>query len=335
MTRFLLRRLAFTALLLVGIMGITFLLARVMPGDPARLMAGPRASAEAVERVRHAQGLDLPLSSQFLGYVAQLSHGDLGESLVTRRPVALDIARFFPATFELVITAAFLGAVFGISLGVWAAVRRGTAIDAGGRLFAIFGLSIPDFWLSILAQLVFFSTFSILPFGGRLDIGATPPPEVTGLYTVDSLIAGRFDLFAQTLTHLILPAAVLMLPVMGLLIRVVRASTLEVLSQDHVRTARAKGLRPLRLYLHHALRNALIPTVTVFGLELGFLLSGAVLVELVFAWPGLGRYTANAVSNTDYNAIMGVTIVTSVVYVLINFIVDVLYTYLDPRVRLA
>ena len=335
MARFLIRRLGFTVLLLFGITVITFTLARVMPGDPARLLAGPRASAESVEQIRRVHGLDQPIWTQFANYTSRLWHGDLGTSLVTRRPVADDIARFFPATLELVLAAALLGLILGVSIGVVTAVRRGTGIDVGGRMFAIFGLSVPDFWLAVLAQLIFFSALSILPFGGRLDIGVIPPPHVTGLYTVDSLLAGRLDLFAQAIEHLILPAAVLMLPMMGLLIRVVRASTLEVLTQDHIRTARAKGLKPVRLYIHHALRNALLPAVTVFGLELGFLMSGAVLVELVFAWPGLGRYTAEAISSTDYNAIMGVTIVVSAVYVLINLVVDVLYTRLDPRVRLA
>lgn len=335
MARFLLRRAWFTVLLLAGITVLTFTLARVMPGDPARLMAGPRASAESVEQVRRLNGLDQPVWVQFGDYVERLAEGDLGRSLVTRRPVSEDIARFLPATLELVITAALLGAVLGVVIGAVTAVRRGSGIDVGGRMAAIFGLSVPDFWLAILAQLVFFSAFSILPFGGRLDIGVTPPPGVTGLYTVDALIAGRFDLFVQAVEHLILPASVLMLPMMGILIRVVRASMLEVLNQDHVRTARAKGLGPVRLYLHHALRNALLPAVTVFGLELGFLMSGAVLVELVFAWPGLGRYTANAISNTDFNAIMGVTLVVATAYVLINFVVDLIYTRLDPRVRLA
>jgi peptide/nickel transport system permease protein len=334
MLSFLLRRSLFTALMLVGITVLTFTLARVMPGDPARLMAGARASAEVVERVRHAAGLDQPPYIQFATYVRGLLAGDLGISLSTRRPVAEDIARNFPATLELVLAAALLGGLLGITIGVTTAVKRGTATDAGGRLIAIAGLSVPDFWLAILAQLVF-SIFSILPFGGRLDIGTVPPPTVTGLYSIDSILAGRADLFIETVRHLVLPAFVLMLPMMGLLVRMVRASTLEALTQDYVRTARAKGLHPIRIYVHHALRNALLPVVTVFGLELGFLLSGSVLVELVFAWPGLGRYTARAIASTDYNAIMGVTIVASAVYVVINLAIDTLYTRLDPRVRLS
>jgi peptide/nickel transport system permease protein len=335
MLRFILRRLVFTAVMLIGITAITFALARILPGDPARLIAGPRASAAAVAEIRHAEGFDQPVFQQFILYVKRLASGNLGRSLVTRRPVTKDIAQYFPATLELVIAASIIGGVLGIGIGVFAAVRHGTAIDIGGRLIAIFGLSMPDFWLAILMQLIFFSLLSLLPFGGRLDTGVAAPAQITGLLTIDSLIAGRWDLFLQSITHLIMPAMVLMMPLMGLMVRVVRASTLEALAQDHMRTARAKGLHPIRLYLQHALRNALIPTVTVFGLDLGLLMSGAVLVELVFAWPGLGRYTANAVSNSDYNAIMGITIVTSVVYVLINLAVDILYTYLDPRVRLS
>ncbi len=189
--------------------------------------------------------------------------------------------------------------------------------------------------MALLLQFAFFSLLPVLPFGGRLDTGVAPPPAVTGLYTVDALVTGHFALFGQAVLHLILPVVALALAEMGLAARIVRASMLEVLGQDYVRTARAKGLSETRVFLRHALRNALLPLVTIVGLEFGLLLSGTVLVESIFAWPGLGRYMADAIVSSDYNAIMGVTIVVTAGYVLINLVVDLLYAYLDPRVRLA
>lgn len=335
MLHYLLRRLGFIGVMLGGIMALTFLLSRVLPGDPARLLAGPRASAETVARVREIHGLDLPLWEQFLAYCGRLLTGDLGNSIVTNRPVLEDIARFFPATLELVIATLLLATLLGVAIGLVSAIRKGGKIDTTGRFVAIGALSLPDFWIAILAQLLFFSVLSILPFGGRLPTGMAAPEAVTGLMTVDALLAGRLDQFGLALKHLLMPACVLALPSMGLLARIVRATALEVLGQDYVRTAHAKGIRPLRLYLRHVLKNALLPVVTFLGLLFGFLLSGAVLVELVFAWPGIGRYTASAISATDYNAIMGVTIVVSTAYLLINFVVDLLYTRIDPRVRLS
>lgn len=332
MIRFIARRLATTVITLVGILMLTFFLSRVMPGDPARLLAGPRASAELVERVRELNGLDQPIWVQFSAYVQRIATGDLGTSIVTRRPVLDDIAQYFPATLELVLVTFVLACVVGIGTGLVAGINAGNAIDMTGRGMAIGGLSLPDFWVAILAQLLFYSTLGWLPFGGRLPTGWTPPEPVTGFYTVDALIGGNPGLAGTAFVHLVLPASVLALAAAGLIARIVRASILEVLSQDYVRFARAKGISATRLYLRHVLSNALLPVVTFLGLLLGLLLSGAVLVELVFAWPGIGRYTANAVSSSDYNAIMGVTLVVAGGYVLINFLVDLLYLRLDPRV---
>lgn len=335
MGAYLVRRLGFVVLVLLGVTILTFFLARVVPSDPARLLAGPRASAEAVEEVRHARGLDRPLWAQYTGYMGALLGGDLGTSLVTRRTVTRDLATFVPATFELVLYSLLAGSLLGLVLGVASAIHPGSAVDVGGRFVAIGGLSLPNFWVALLLQFAFFSMLGILPFGGRLDTGVLPPPTVTGLYTIDSLLAGRVDLFVQAISHLVLPVTALALAEMGLVARVARASMLEVLGQDYIRSARAKGLAPWRIYRRHGLRNALLPVVTIIGLEFGLLLSGTVLVESIFAWPGLGRYMAEAISSSDYNAIMGVTIVVTVGYVLINLVVDLAYAYLDPRVRLA
>jgi peptide/nickel transport system permease protein len=225
--------------------------------------------------------------------------------------------------------------MFGLALGVFSAIRPGSAVDIGGRFIAIGGLSIPNFWIALLLQFLFFSILGMLPFGGRLDTGVAPPTTFTGLYTVDSLLTGRLDLFVQAVTHLILPVIALGLAEMGLVARIVRASMLEVLGQDYIRSARAKGLTSWRIYRRHALRNAMLPVVTIIGLEFGLLLSGTVLVESIFAWPGLGRFMAEAITSSDYNAIMGVTIVVTLGYVLINLVVDLAYAYLDPRVRLT
>lgn len=334
MGHYLLRRLGFVVFVLIGITVLTFLLQRVVPGNPARLIAGTRASERAVQQVRNQLGLDRPLWDQYGSYMSALLRGDLGQSVVTRNPVTSDLGSYVPATLELVLYALAIGSVAGIALGSLSAIRGG-AVDVGGQSLGTAALSVPIFWVAVVLQLVFFSRLGILPFGGRLDVGATPPPTVTGLYTVDSLLSGNFSLFAQALRHLILPATALAIPEVGLVAKTVRASMLEVLGRDFVRTARAKGLSPLRIYFRHTLRNALLPVVTVLGLDFGLLISGTVLIESIFSWPGLGQYTFHAIASSDYNAVMGVTIVVAVAYVLINLVVDILYVYLDPRVRLA
>ncbi|HEY5985733.1 MAG TPA: ABC transporter permease [Streptosporangiaceae bacterium] len=334
MGHYLLRRLGFVVFVLIGITVLTFLLQRVVPGNPARLMAGTRASERVVQQVRNQLGLDRPLWDQYASYMSRLLRGDLGQSVVTRNPVTSDLTSYVPATLELVLFALLIGSVAGIALGSLSAIRGG-AVDVGGQSMGTAALSVPIFWVAVVLQLVFFSRLGILPFGGRLDVGAAPPPTITGLFTIDSLLSGNFSLFAQALHHLILPATALAIPEAGLVAKTARASMLEVLGRDFVRTAKAKGLSPLRIYFRHTLRNALLPVVTVLGLDFGLLISGTVLIESIFSWPGLGQYTFHAIASSDYNAVMGVTIVVAVAYVLINLAVDILYVYLDPRVRLA
>lgn len=335
MIRFILRRAVSTSFLIIGVILMTFALARLLPGDPARLIAGARANADAVAAVRDRLGLDDPIVTQFITYIGNVLEGDFGRSIITRRPISVDIQTYFPATLELVIVAALISVVLGTLFGVLAAVRFGKPADVGVRGVAVMGLSVPDFWLALVFQLIFFATLGLLPFGGRLGTGVTPPDFVTGFMTVDSLLAGRLDLFTDALNHMILPVIVLAIPSMAITIRVVRTSMLEVLNQDFIRTARSKGINPLRVYLHHALRNALLPIVTIFGLNTGLLISGAVFIELIYDWPGLGRYTANAISASDYNAIMAITLVVSIAYTVINFLVDLSYSLLDPRVSLS
>lgn len=334
MIRFILRRLFATLILIMGVVLITFALARLLPGNPARLIAGARADAEAVAAVRERLGLDDPIPVQFVNYVRNAMEGNFGHSIVTRRSISEDILTFFPATLELVIFAALISIILGVILGTLSAVKSKRPADAGVRGLAVLGLSVPDFWLALIFQLIFFATLGLLPFGGRLGTGVAPPEYITGFMTLDSLFAGRPDLFVSALRHMLLPVTVLAIPSMAITIRVVRTSMLEVLSQDFIRTARSKGISRRQIYFKHALGNALLPIVTVFGLNTGLLISGAVFIELIFDWPGLGRYTAGAISASDYNAIMAITLVVSIAYTLINFLVDLSYSFLDPRINL-
>ena len=333
MARFLARRLLFSVFVLWGVTVITFFLARVAPGDPARLIAGPRANAEALANVRAIYGLDQPLLAQYGKYLGDLLHGDLGMSFLTRRPVTVDLGTYLPATLELTMLALAVGAAVGVGLGVVAALRHGTIVDGVSRFIAISGLSLPAFWLAMFLQLVIYSRLQLLPFGGRLDTGMATPPFHTGLMTLDSLIAGQPATFVAAIRHLILPVGTLALAEVGLMARVVRTSVLETSGEDFVRTARAKGLTEPRVVVRHTLRNALLPAVTILGLEAALLAGGVFVVETVFAWPGIGRYAYDAIRATDYNAIMGVTVVIAVAYVAINLLVDVAYAALDPRIR--
>ena len=334
MGRFVLRRLVSTCLLMLGVVLMTFALARLLPGDPARLIAGARASAEAVAAVRERLGLDAPITTQFMTYLGQVMQGDFGRSIVTRRPIATDILTFVPATLELVVFAAILSLLVGIALGTVSAATAQRAPDVAVRTVAVGGLSVPDFWMALILQLIFFAGLGWLPFGGRLDVGAVPPEMITGFVTLDSILGGQWALLGQALRHLVLPVVVLAIPSTAITIRVTRTAMLEVLGQDYIRTARAKGLAPWRVYARHALGNAMLPIVTILGLNLGLMISGAVFIELIYDWPGLGRYTADAIAGSDYNAIMAITLVVALAYTVINFVVDLSYAFLDPRVKL-
>jgi peptide/nickel transport system permease protein len=333
MLRFLARRLVFLIFVIWGVTLVTFLLARVVPVDPAKLIAGPRAGPEAVAQVRADYGLDKPLWRQYVDYLGGLLRGDLGQSFVTKRAVTDDLRAFFPATVELTLAALLISGLLGVPLGILAGVRRNSTADYLGRGFAMLGLSLPAFWVGLLAQLVFYSGLTLLPVGGRLSQDMPPPPTITGLYTVDSLLSGQLATLFDALRHLIMPAAVLSLGTTAVILRLMRSSLLEVLRQDYVRTARAKGLAERLVVLRHALRNALLPTLTIVGLQIGLLLSGTLLVESIFTWPGIGRYSANAISGADYNGIMGVTIIIALVYLLVNTAVDLAYAWLDPRIH--
>lgn len=327
------RRLVFTVFVLWGVTLVTFFLSRVVPGNPARLMAGPQASPSAIAHISRLYGLNDPLYVQYGRYMRDLAEGNLGFSFLTRRNVRTDIATFLPATLELAGYALLLGFVLALVTGTVAAYRRGKTADAAGRLSAIAGLSIPVFWLALLLQLLFSTQLGWLPLGGRLSPGMAPPPHITGLLTVDSLLTGNFAIFVNAVEHLVLPVVVLAAGVYGLMVRVMRTSVIDALGEEYVRTAEAKGLSRWRVLRRHVLRNALLPAVTVLGLEFGLLAAGVFVVESVFQWPGIGNYAFQAIQANDYNATLGATLVIAVIYVVINLIVDIVYLYLDPRIR--
>jgi peptide/nickel transport system permease protein len=327
-----LRRLGFLIFVMVGISFITFMLSHVVPADPVRLFAGPRAGPKAIAAIRHQYGFDLPLWSQYLQYLGGIVHLDFGYSLTSHRPVADDLHDYLPATIELTLAAILWVLVVGIPLGAISAIWRNSIVDHIGRVLSITGVALPAFWLGLMVQLVLFDRAGWFPAGDRLGSNLTPPTHITGLYTIDSLLTGNMTDLWQSLYHLFLPSLVLAYGSLAVLTRQVRASMLEVMPLDYVRTARAKGLPRGRVLVRHALRNALLPATTVMGLQVGFLLGGALLVEDVFSWPGIGRYATLATTTLDYNAVMAVTIVAAAIYVIVNLLVDILYLTLDPRI---
>ena len=332
MARYIARRLLLMLLVLFGMSVITFALSRIVPGDPARLLAGPRARQEQVEAVAELYRLRGPILEQYGVYMAGLLRGDLGLSVTTRRPVTEDLAQFLPATIELTATAFLLTILVGVPAGIVSAAKRGGIFDHASRVVSIAGVSLPVFWLGLVLQVLFYKHLGLLPIGGRLGTLDIAPPRVTGAYLVDSLLAGDLSLVWSSFVHLILPALTLAAGSVAVVTRMMRASILETMGADYVRTARAKGLTETSLLRRHVVRNAFIPTLTVLGLQVGYLLAGNFLVESVFNWPGIGLYAIDAISNLDYAAIMGVTLVVSVVYVAVNLIVDILYVVLDPRI---
>ncbi|QIG48909.1 ABC transporter permease [Nordella sp. HKS 07] len=327
------RRLALLLFVVLGVVIITFTISHLIPGDPARMIAGDRASDETIANIRKEYGLDRPVPEQFVTYVKGLLNGDLGISLHTRRPVAEDIRTFMPATLELGLFALIFAVLAGIPLGVLSAVYKDGPIDQIARTVSIAGISMPAFWFGLALIIVFYAKLNILPGSGRIALDVLPPDRVTGFYLIDTILAGDWDAFRSAARHLILPAFVLGFVNLGIITRQIRASMLEVLQEDYIRTARANGLSRKAVILGHALRNALIPSVTLLGLAFGDLLYGAVLTETVFAWPGMGSYVVTSIQTLDFPAIMGFTVVASIGYVLVNLVVDLIYMLLDPQIR--
>ncbi|MEX0765822.1 MAG: ABC transporter permease [bacterium] len=333
MSRYVLGRIASMVLVLLGVSVLTFFIAHVVPGDPVLVALGEHAREEQIVAYRRAYGLDRPVPVQYAVYMSRLTRGDLGISIRTRRPVADDLQEFLPATIELSSAAWLVALLLGIPAGILSAVFKDRTFDHLSRLGALIGASFPVFWLGLLLLGAFYYRLRWLPGPGRLDVVISPPQLRTGLLLVDAVLAGDWEALRNALRHLVLPALTLGLFSTAVIARMTRSAMLEVLYQDYIRTARAKGLREWRVVALHALKNAMIPTLTIIGISFGSLLSGAVLTETIFAWPGLGRYATASAISLDFPAVMGVTLVVAVVYTQVNLVVDLIYARLDPRVR--
>jgi peptide/nickel transport system permease protein len=333
MIGFLSRRLVALIPTLLGMTVMLFLISSILPVDPARAALGEDATMEQVEAYRKQLGLDQPLWVQFFRYVSNVMRGDLGNSIVSRRPVVEDLKEKLAATLELSIVSIVISSLIAIPLGIASAVSRNSLTDHVSRVVSLFSVSMPIFWLAMMMQLLFYAKLGWLPYGGRLDPHIAAPPQVTGFYTIDSLIAGDFTTFLSAVKHLFLPAVALSNISSGTLARITRSSMLDVLTETYIVTARAKGLRERSVICFHALKNAAIPIVTLGGMQFGHLIGGAVLTETIFAWPGIGRYAAYSIFWSDLPAVMGFALLVTLLFALVNLGVDVLYGWLDPRIR--
>jgi peptide/nickel transport system permease protein len=335
--RFVLQRLGTGLVLLIGITLVAFVVTHLVPGDPAAANLGQRAIGDpaAVAAFRHQYGLDRPVPVQYLLYLKDLLQGNLGISEQSHRPVLADLEEYVPATIELALFAIVASLVIGVGLGVVAAVYRDRWLDQLIRLVSLLGVSMPIFWIALVAFYLVFFKLGWLPGGGRLDPTQNPPTHLTGLFTVDAAVHGQWTLLASALRHLVLPGLVLAVYTVGMLTRFTRASMLEIMGNDYVRAARLKGLPEHVVMLRHVLRPALVSIITVAGIAFGSLLSGTVLVESIFAWPGVGQYAYKSAINLDLPAIMGVSLFVALVYIVINLVVDLLYGVIDPRIRLS
>jgi peptide/nickel transport system permease protein len=317
---------------LLGVSIVVFFMVRAIPGDPAQLLLGQQATQEQVQQVRENMGLDKPGIVQYGIFLADALRGDLGVSIVTGRPVTTELLARFPATLELTAFAMLVAVLVGVPVGVISAVKQYSWLDKFTSVIALTGISMPIFWLAMILIVIFFVNLGWLPFPGRLSTGYAVT-SITGLLLVDSLLTLNFPAFWDGLLHLVMPAIALGTIPMAVVMRMTRSSMLEVMGEDYVRTARAKGVVPWRVISKHALRNAMLPTVTVIGLQVGLLMGGAVITETIFSWPGVGQIAYDSVNRRDYAMIQGVVLYGATLFVLVNLLVDVLYAILDPRVR--
>ena len=333
MGTFIARRLLLLIPILLGLTLLIFVFTRLLPGDPATTLLGERATAENIALVRESLGLDRPLHEQYLQYMGGLLHGDLGRSFITNRDVVDDFMQRFPATIELSLAALLFAIAVGIPMGMLTAKRRGTWVDSAGTILSLIGISIPIFFLGLMLKWLFAIQFPILPDSGRIDLIEYAFPRVTNFMTIDALLAGEWGGFMDALRHLILPGIALGTIPLAIIMRITRASVVDVMNEDYVRTANAKGLPSNVVDSRHVLRNALLPVVTVIGLQLGLLLGGAILTETIFGWGGVGKWIYDAVVNNDYQVIQSGVLVLALIFVLVNLAVDVSYAFLNPRIR--
>jgi peptide/nickel transport system permease protein len=318
---------------LIGLSIITFAISHLVPGDPVRLAAGPQATAEQIHKLEVEFGLDKPLPVQYLNYMQGLLRGNLGQSMMNRHPVAMDLRRYFPATFELVVVSTILGVAIGVPMAMAAAVFRDKWPDQVSRMVALSSISMPVFWLGMILQLILGMTWHLLPISGRFDPRTPFPPNVTGMLLVDSLLAGDLNKFGIALKHIALPAFCQSLIAIALITRLLRADILEVMQRDFVTMARASGLPERVILFKYVLKNALIATVAMLGFLFGWELSGSVMIETVFDWPGIGLYAVKSAMTLDFQPVMGITLLVGLLFTVVNLLVDISYGVIDPRIR--
>ncbi|HZW83843.1 MAG TPA: ABC transporter permease [Candidatus Deferrimicrobium sp.] len=332
MLKYIIKRILMLIPVLIGVSIIVFLIMRVFSPDPAPIVLGQHATQEAADAWRQVNGLNDPIYLQYWHYLKGALTGDLGTSYYTKLPVLKEIFTRFPATIELAVVAIILASIFGILIGVISAVKKNSIFDNAGMFLALIGVSMPIFWLGILLIILFSGTLHWLPSNGRIN-PLLQPGHITGFYLIDSLATGNMSAFMDALRHLVLPASALAMYSMAIITRMTRSSMLDTLQQDYIRTARAKGISESRVIYKHALRNGLIPIITVIGLQLGSLLGGAVLTETVFSWPGIGAYTVACILKSDFPVVQGVVLLVAAIFVLVNLLVDVIYAFIDPRIK--
>lgn len=332
MLKYTLKRILMAIPVILGIVTIVFVLMRVFSSNPAYLLLGQRASAERVAELTSYLGLDQPIWKQYVIYLGQMLQGDFGDSLFSGLPVMQEIGERLPATIELALFSVLIASVLGVSLGVICAVKQNSALDRICQVGGLVGVSLPKFWLGLMLIILFAVNLGWLPVSGRFDF-MNRPKTITGFMILDSIITGNWAALGSTLRYMLLPGVSIAIASVGTIMRYTRSTMLETIRQDYIRTARAKGLRERVVIIHHALKNALIPIVTVIGMELGGLFSGSVLVETIFAWPGVGKYIVDGINNSDYAVVQGGCVLVAVIAVGMNLVVDLLYGLLDPRIR--
>lgn len=332
MASYILRKLLLLFPVLFGVCLATFLVMHLFTVDPAVVILGEHATPERIAALQNELGLNKPIYVQFGDYISHAARGDFGTSVITKTSITEELMKRFPATAELAIVAIVIASVFGILLGTISAVKQNSIFDYGTMVGALLGVSMPIFWLGLMMIILFSVILGWLPASGRISIGMDPQ-NITGMYLLDALLTGNMASFADAFAHLLMPAVALGAYSMAIIARMTRATMLETIRQDYIRTARAKGLTERVVIVKHALRNALIPVVTVIGLQMGSLLGGAVLTETVFSWPGIGSYVVEGIMKTDYPRVQGAVLLIGTIFVLVNLIVDVLYKYLDPRIQ--
>lgn len=332
MVKYFIKRLLLLIPVILGVSILVFLIMHVLASDPTSIILGQHATADQITALRSQLGLDKPLYIQYLDFMKGLCTFNLGTSLITKTSIAKEIFTRFPATIELAVVSIIVASIIGITLGIISAIKQNSLVDYLSMGLSLVGVSMPVFWLGLILIVVFSVTLHILPVSGRITIGMEPA-KITGLYLLDSLLTGNFPSFFDALKHLVLPVIALSSYSTAIIARMTRSTMLEVLNKDYIRTAKSKGLNETKVIKGHALRNALIPVSTVIGLQLGSLLGGAVLTETVFSWPGIGNYIVDSILKSDIPVVQGAVIMMAIIFVLVNLFVDVLYAFIDPRIK--